>query len=90
MRTYLKVQRPLELPILRPSLTARRILESHGSGQPIKFTDQESGSPFVFICGNPQELLVKFPMKGRHKIWKLDSKIHQGMKKGLMRQKQIA
>ncbi|XP_041034583.1 activating signal cointegrator 1 [Carcharodon carcharias] len=55
-----------------------------------QFTDQECGSPFVFICTNPQELLVKFPIKGRHKIWKLDSKIHQGMKKGLLRQKQIA
>ncbi|XP_067871445.1 activating signal cointegrator 1 isoform X2 [Heterodontus francisci] len=33
-----------------------------------QFTDQECGSPFVFICTNPQELLVKFPIKGRHKI----------------------
>ncbi|XP_078285857.1 activating signal cointegrator 1 [Rhinoraja longicauda] len=54
-----------------------------------QFADQESGSPFVFVCTNPQELLVKFPLKGRHKIWKLDSKVHQGMKKALMRQKQI-
>ncbi|NP_001085378.1 thyroid hormone receptor interactor 4 L homeolog [Xenopus laevis] len=46
--------------------------------------NQESGSPFVFICNNPQELLIKFPIKGQHKIWKLDSKIHQGAKKGLM------
>ncbi|XP_078541126.1 activating signal cointegrator 1 [Lissotriton helveticus] len=44
---------------------------------------QECGSPFVFVCTNPKELLVKFPMKGKHKIWKLDSKIHQGAKKGL-------
>uniref|UniRef100_A0A6J0USP5 Activating signal cointegrator 1 isoform X1 n=1 Tax=Pogona vitticeps TaxID=103695 RepID=A0A6J0USP5_9SAUR len=48
---------------------------------------QESSSPFVFICSNPQEMVVKFPIKGKHKIWKLDSKIHQGAKKGLMRQK---
>ncbi|XP_067327416.1 activating signal cointegrator 1 [Anolis sagrei] len=48
---------------------------------------QESASPFVFICNNPQEMIVKFPIKGKHKIWKLDSKIHQGAKKGLMRQK---
>ncbi|XP_025972072.2 activating signal cointegrator 1 isoform X3 [Dromaius novaehollandiae] len=48
---------------------------------------QESGSPFVFICTNPQEMIVKFPIKGKHKIWKLDSKIHQGAKKGLMKQK---
>ncbi|XP_032647071.2 activating signal cointegrator 1 isoform X2 [Chelonoidis abingdonii] len=50
---------------------------------------QESGSPFVFVCTNPQEMIVKFPIKGKHKIWKLDSKIHQGAKKGLMKQKAI-
>ncbi|KAM4035637.1 activating signal cointegrator 1-like [Anomaloglossus baeobatrachus] len=49
---------------------------------------QESASPFVFICTNPQELLIKFPIKGQHKIWKLDSKIHQGAKKGLMFRKE--
>ncbi|CAH2273433.1 activating signal cointegrator 1 isoform X1 [Pelobates cultripes] len=48
---------------------------------------QESNSPFVFICTNPQELLLKFPMKGQHKIWRLDSKIHQAAKKGLMTRK---
>ncbi|XP_076012336.1 activating signal cointegrator 1 isoform X2 [Genypterus blacodes] len=31
-------------------------------------TSEESASPFVFICTNPQELVVKFPMKGKHKI----------------------
>ena len=30
----------------------------------------ESNSPYVFICTNPQELLVKFPMQGQHKICK--------------------
>ncbi|KAK2869512.1 hypothetical protein Q7C36_001383 [Tachysurus vachellii] len=44
----------------------------------------ESASPFVFICTNPLELLVKFPMKGKHKIWKLESQIHQSAKRGLM------
>ncbi|KAM4743815.1 activating signal cointegrator 1 [Anableps anableps] len=47
-------------------------------------TCEESASPFVFICTNPQELLVKFPMKGKHKIWKLESYYHQGAKKGLV------
>ncbi|XP_021569417.1 activating signal cointegrator 1 isoform X2 [Carlito syrichta] len=47
---------------------------------------QESDSPFVFICKDPQEMVVKFPIKGNPKIWKLDSKIHQGAKKGLMKQ----
>nr|XP_057945728.1 activating signal cointegrator 1 isoform X2 [Doryrhamphus excisus]XP_057945729.1 activating signal cointegrator 1 isoform X2 [Doryrhamphus excisus]XP_057945730.1 activating signal cointegrator 1 isoform X2 [Doryrhamphus excisus]XP_057945731.1 activating signal cointegrator 1 isoform X2 [Doryrhamphus excisus] len=45
---------------------------------------EESASPFVFICSSPQELLVKFPMKGKHKIWKLESHYHQGAKKGLV------
>ncbi|NWI10548.1 TRIP4 protein, partial [Crypturellus soui] len=31
---------------------------------------QESGSPFVFICTNPQELIVKFPIKGKPKVCK--------------------
>ncbi|NXP29827.1 TRIP4 protein, partial [Scytalopus superciliaris] len=31
---------------------------------------QESESPFVFICTNPQEMVVKFPIKGKHKICK--------------------
>ena len=30
----------------------------------------ESSSPYVFVCTNPQELLVKFPMQGQHKICK--------------------
>ncbi|XP_069723302.1 activating signal cointegrator 1 isoform X4 [Phaenicophaeus curvirostris] len=29
---------------------------------------QESSSPFVFICTNPQEMVVKFPIKGKPKI----------------------
>ncbi|KAM4602520.1 activating signal cointegrator 1 [Polymixia lowei] len=47
-------------------------------------TCEESASPFVFVCTNPQELVVKFPMKGKHKIWKLESQYHQGAKKGLV------
>lgn len=47
-------------------------------------TCEESASPFVFICTSPHELLVKFPMKGKHKIWKLESHYHQGAKKGLV------
>uniref|UniRef100_A0A8C5K2D2 Thyroid hormone receptor interactor 4 n=1 Tax=Jaculus jaculus TaxID=51337 RepID=A0A8C5K2D2_JACJA len=31
---------------------------------------QESDSPFVFICKNPQEMVVKFPIKGNPKICK--------------------
>ena len=48
-----------------------------------KYPMGESNSPYVFVCDNPHELLVKFPIKGKHKIYKLDTKIHQGAKKGL-------
>ncbi|XP_045216561.1 activating signal cointegrator 1-like [Mercenaria mercenaria] len=48
-----------------------------------QFPDGESSSPFVFICENPNELIVKFPVKGKHKIYKLDAHIHKAAKKGL-------
>ena len=41
----------------------------------------ESSSPYVFICSNPQELMIKFPMSGKHKMYKLDSKLHAAAKK---------
>ncbi|XP_023931504.1 activating signal cointegrator 1-like isoform X2 [Lingula anatina] len=52
-----------------------------------KFPDGESSSPYVFICESPQELVLKFPIKGKHKIYKLEANIHQAAKKGL---KQVA
>jgi len=48
-----------------------------------QFPDGESESPYVLICADPQELLVKFPMKGQHKIYKMDTSIHQAAKKML-------
>lgn len=42
--------------------------------------NSESESPFVFVCENPQELMIKIPVKGQHKIWKLDSHIHKEAK----------
>jgi hypothetical protein len=41
-----------------------------------KYPDGESDSPYVFICENPHELAVKFPIKGKHKIWKLAHDMH--------------
>ena len=35
-----------------------------------KYPNGESASPFVFICSNPQELVLKYPMNGQHKICK--------------------
>nr|CAB3223411.1 activating signal cointegrator 1-like [Phallusia mammillata] len=43
----------------------------------------ESGSPYVFVCENPKELRIKFPVKGKHKIWKLDPTTHRSAKKAL-------
>ena len=37
------------------------------------YPDGESNSPYVFVCTNPQELLVKFPMQGQHKICKYNN-----------------
>ncbi|CAF1102543.1 unnamed protein product [Didymodactylos carnosus] len=50
-----------------------------------KFPKGESDSDYVFICENPQELFFKLPMKGQHKIFKLDPQVHQTAKKVLLR-----
>jgi len=49
----------------------------------LKYPDGESDCPYVFICENPREMILKFPIKGQHKIYKLESKIHQAAKKAL-------
>jgi len=46
-----------------------------------KYPDGESNSPYVFVCENPQELMIKFPMSGQHKIYSLDSKLHGAARK---------
>ncbi|XP_041765861.1 activating signal cointegrator 1 [Anopheles merus] len=45
----------------------------------------ESDSPFVFVCEEPQELPIRFPVRGDHKIYMLDSGIHQAAVKALQR-----
>lgn len=47
------------------------------------FPEGESESPYVFMCENPQQLVLKFPVKGQHKIWKLDPTVHKAAKGGL-------
>lgn len=49
----------------------------------MQFPEGEIASPYVFICENASELTMKFPMRGKHKIFKLDSIIHQAAKKTL-------
>uniref|UniRef100_U5EU27 Putative regulation of transcription n=1 Tax=Corethrella appendiculata TaxID=1370023 RepID=U5EU27_9DIPT len=49
------------------------------------YPNGESESPFVFVCSNPQELPIRFPVKGQHKIYELDTKIHTAACKALLR-----
>jgi len=49
----------------------------------VRYPEGESDSPFVFICENPREMIFKFPIKGQHKIFSLDGKVHQAARKAL-------
>lgn len=48
-----------------------------------QYPSGEIASPYVFLCENPQELNLKFPMQGKKNIYKLESNIHQAAKKTL-------
>eukprot|EP00043_Microstomoeca_roanoka_P014564 m.144588 g.144588 ORF g.144588 m.144588 type:complete len:614 (-) comp16045_c2_seq1:107-1948(-) len=45
-----------------------------------QYPNGPSAMDFVFICENPHELIVRYPIKGQHKIWKLDKATHAGAK----------
>lgn len=47
-----------------------------------RFPNGESASPYVFVCSDFEELLIKLPLSGKHKIWKLSSQEHNTVKKG--------
>ncbi|KAL5969710.1 Activating signal cointegrator 1 [Taenia solium] len=49
----------------------------------LKFPDGESESPYVFVCSDPRELLIKLPMKGRQRIYRLEAHIHAAAKENL-------
>ncbi|KZC11752.1 Activating signal cointegrator 1, partial [Dufourea novaeangliae] len=49
------------------------------------YPNGESDSPFVFICENFHTLPIQFPIQGKHKIYKLDQKIHQAAVKILQK-----
>lgn len=49
------------------------------------YPNGESESPFVIICDEPQELSVRFPIKGEHKIYKLDQNIHAAATRTLLK-----
>ncbi|XP_064390454.1 activating signal cointegrator 1-like [Halichondria panicea] len=48
-----------------------------------QFPKGESESLYVFVVENPRELIVKFPVKGQHKLWRLDTTVHTSAKTGL-------
>ncbi|XP_025414221.1 activating signal cointegrator 1 isoform X2 [Sipha flava] len=51
-----------------------------------QFPQGENDSPFIFICENPIMMSNHFPIKGQHKIFKLDKKIHNAAQKCLMKE----
>ncbi|CAH1397362.1 unnamed protein product [Nezara viridula] len=50
-----------------------------------QYPDGMSDEPFVFICKDPVKSPVLFPIKGKHKIYKLDTNIHQAAVKCLQK-----
>ncbi|XP_026671864.1 activating signal cointegrator 1 isoform X2 [Ceratina calcarata] len=48
-----------------------------------RYPEGESDSPYVFICEDFFVLPIKFPIQGKHKIYKLDTKIHHAVQKML-------
>ncbi|XP_071439757.1 activating signal cointegrator 1 [Hetaerina americana] len=51
----------------------------------LKYPDGRSESPYVLVCENAHHLPIFFPIQGKHKIYKLDPKIHQAAQKAIQR-----
>lgn len=51
-----------------------------------KYPQGENESPFIFICKDPIMMANHFPIKGQHKIFKLDEKICNAAQKCLMKE----
>jgi hypothetical protein len=45
--------------------------------------DEDTGSEYLFICVNPQRLVMPFNMPGKSKLWKLPKATLQAAQKGL-------
>ncbi|XP_055911392.1 activating signal cointegrator 1 [Eupeodes corollae] len=50
-----------------------------------KYPNGESDSPYVFICTDAQVLPVVFPIKGSHKIYQIEPKVHRAASMALLR-----
>ena len=49
----------------------------------------ESDSPYGFLCEDPQTLKIQVPIKGMHKIWKLNKNTHNMCKRFLAPSKPV-
>ncbi|CDI97637.1 activating signal cointegrator 1 [Echinococcus multilocularis] len=49
----------------------------------LKFPSGESESAYVFVCSDPRELLIKLPLRGRQRIYRLEAHIHAAAKENL-------
>lgn len=43
----------------------------------------ECDAPYVLVCSEPHQLTVKFPVRGGHKLFRLDQQIHRAAQKML-------
>ena len=59
------------------------VVDSEDYQQRFAEDNQESSSPYVFLCTNPQELIVKLNISGNHKIWQLDKGTHESARVGV-------
>jgi len=50
-----------------------------------QYPQGENESPFIFICKDPIMMKNHFPIKGQHKIFKLDEKLHNAAQNCLMK-----
>ena len=49
------------------------------------YPNERVDSPYIFMCDNYFELPVKYPMQGKHKIYKLDPMLHRAALNSLER-----
>ncbi|PRW33985.1 activating signal cointegrator 1 [Chlorella sorokiniana] len=60
--------------------TAEQVEGWHGLPGGLK---AEVGSPYCFLCEQPQRLVVPHAVRGQHKIWPLDKQLHKNAQLGL-------
>ena len=53
-------------------------MSSSGCTDPPPVLCTQVGSPYCFLCERPQRLAVLHPLRGQHKLWRLDKKVGVG------------